>query len=386
MKIGFFTDDYLPVTHGVEISMSTFKKVLEKKGHQVFIYAPYTPGYKDKASNVFRFHSIKVIRKPEMRLAMPFLPKYKVGNILNFKLDIIHAHTPFSMGLLAKVIAKHQKIPLVYTHHTHYPEYAKIYLKEKVITPLLARFLSTRYANLADAIIAPSPKIEKLLREYGVKKKKPIHILSTGIDLKMFKKSDKNRLALRKKLKISPEKKALIFVGRMGKEKNVAFLLNAMNKILKKRQDIVLLMIGDGPYLANLQKMAEKLGLKGNIVFTKTIPHQEIPAYYQAADIFVFSSLTETQGIVVLEAIACGLPVVALEDSAFQGIIIDNKNGFLVKKALPTTFAKKVLELTNNPSLCKKFAQVSQKIVSNFSEEKQAEKLLAIYKNLLKIS
>ena len=384
MKIGFFTDDYLPVTHGVQISVSTFKKVLERMGHQVFIYAPYTPGYKDKTSNVFRFHSIKVIKKPEMRLAVPFLPKQKRGNILNFKLDVVHAHTPFTMGLLAKVIAKHQKIPLVYTHHTHYPEYAKIYLKEKVITPLLARFLSTRYANLADTIIAPSYKIKKLLREYGVKKKKPIHILSTGIDLKLFKKSKKNRLSLRKKLKISPKAKVLIFVGRMGKEKNVTFLLKSIKEVSKKEKDVILLMVGDGPFLANLQKMAEKMKLEDNILFTKNIPHLKIPAYYQAADIFVFSSLTETQGIVILEAIACGLPVVALEDSAFKGIAVNNKNSFLIKKALPTLFAKKVIELINNPSLCQQFSKASQKIVDNFSEEKQAERLITIYKELIK--
>jgi len=386
MKIGFFTDDYLPVTHGVEISVETFKKVLEKKGHQVFVYAPYTPGYKDETPNVFRFHAIKVIRKPEMRLAMPFLPKYKMGSVLDFKLDIAHAHTPFSMGLLAKVIAKHQKIPLVYTHHTHYPEYAKVYLKEKIITPFLARFLSTWYANLADAIIAPSYKIERLLREYGVKKKKPIHILSTGIDLKMFKKSEKNRLNLRKKLKISPETKVLIFVGRMGKEKNAAFLLKVTSEVLKKEPNILLLMIGDGSYLISLQKLAENLKIKKKVIFTKAIPHQEIPAYYQAADIFIFSSLTETQGIVMLEAIACGLPVVALADSAFEEIIIGNKNGFLIKKPLPRVFAKKVLELIDNPVLCQKFSKASQEIVNNFSEENQTEKLLTIYKNLLKVN
>jgi 1,2-diacylglycerol 3-alpha-glucosyltransferase len=135
MKIGFFTDTYLPVVHGVEISIETFRKSLEKMGHKVFIYAPHAPGYKDKNPNVFRFQSIRVIEKPEMRLAFPFLPKDHFGEIIDFKLDIAHAHTPFSMGLLAKYIADHQKIPLVYTHHTHYPEYAKFYLKEKVIAP-----------------------------------------------------------------------------------------------------------------------------------------------------------------------------------------------------------------------------------------------------------
>jgi 1,2-diacylglycerol 3-alpha-glucosyltransferase len=382
MRIGFFTDTYLPVIHGVEISIETFRKSLEKMGHKVFIYAPYTPGYQDKNPNVFRFQSIRVIKKPEMRLALPFLPKDHIKDILNFKLDICHSHTPFSMGILAKYISDYQKIPLVYTHHTHYPEYAKFYLKERVITPLLARFLTKWYANLAQAIITPSFKIKRLLLEYGVKKKKPIYVLPTGVDVKIFKKDKKAGLKLRRRLGLSQKDQILIFVGRMGREKNPEFLLKAFKEILRRKK-VYLLMIGDGPFLDGLKKLAKNLGIEKNVIFTGVIPHQKIPAYYQASDLFVFSSLTETQGIVILEALASGLPVVALKDDVFKEIIIDNKNGFLIKGNSLKSFTQKILKILEKPKLYQRLSAGALKISQNFSQENQAKKLIKIYQNLL---
>ena len=350
-------------------------------GHKVFIYAPHAPKYKDKGRNVFRFQSIKVIKKPEMRLALPFFPKNNIGRIADFKLDIAHAHTPFSMGLLAKYIAENQKIPLVYTHHTHYPEYAKCYIKEKVITPFLAKLFSTWYSNSADAVIAPSYKMERLLIEYGVRK--PIHILPTGINLNFFKKTKAAGLLIRKRLNIPKTSGVIIFVGRMGKEKNPEFLLESMAEILKKRKDVILLMVGDGPYLKEFQKLSQNLKIQNNVIFTRAISHKEIPAYYQASDAFVFASLTDTQGIVILEAMACGLPIVALKDDAFKEMVIENKNGFLVKKLSPKIFGEKVLLILNNSNLQRKLSFSSKKIVKDFSELKQAKKLLSIYKSLI---
>lgn len=381
MKIGFFTDTYLPVIHGVEVSIETFRKSLEKRGHKVFIYAPYAPGYKDKNKNVFRFRSIKVIKKPEMRFALPFLPKDHFDKIMNLKLDIVHSHTPFSMGLLAKYVADHQKIPLIYTHHTHYPEYAKFYLKEKIITPLLARFLSGWYSNMADAVIAPSFKIKKLLAEYGVKKTKPIYVLPTGVNINLFKKSAKRSFFVRRKFLIFPRAKVLIFVGRMGREKNLEFLLKSFSEVVKSAGDVFLLMVGDGPFLKELRELAGDLGIERNVVFTGAVPHKEIPDYYKAADVFVFSSKTETQGIVILEAMASGLPVVALKDEAFREIVIDGKNGFLVKSRKAKIFANKIL---NSFAFHGEFSKNSRETACEFSEEKQAEKLLGIYKDSMK--
>lgn len=383
MKIGFFTDSYLPAVHGVEISMEAFRTNLEKLGHEVFIYAPRSPGYKDKNPRVFRLESMRVVKEPEMRLAFPLAHKGKLKDIVNFKLDIVHAHTPFSLGLLGKFIAAHQKIPFIYTHHTHYPEYAKAYFKEKFILPKIAKAWSAWFCENSDAVIAPSYKIKKLLRDYGVKK--PIYVLPTGIDLKLFKrtaKSWKSARLLRKKLKLSEKDKLLVFVGRIGREKNIEFLIKSAAEIADKRSDVKFIIVGTGPYFQKYKTAVKKLGLN-NVVFTGAVPHKNLPVYYQAADLFVFASLTETQGIVILEAMASGLPVIALKDDAFREIVTDNKNGFLIDpNSSPAFFVKKALEILDDSALHKKFSRASLQIVKNFSEEKQAEKLAEIYKKL----
>ncbi len=381
MRVGFFTDTYLPVIHGVEVSIETSRKALEAMGHQVFIYAPKSPGYKDKNPNVFRFRSVRVIKKPEMRYAFNFLPVGRsFRKISHFKLDVAHAHTPFGLGLLAKYISERQLIPLIYTHHTHYPEYAKFYLKEEVLLPYLAKVYSTWFSNISGAVIAPSLKIKKLLLSYGVKKKTPIYVLPTGIDLKIFKKSLKSGQALRKKLKIPPEAKVLISVGRIGKEKNVEFLIKGFAEALKKRKDILLLMVGDGPFLKELKKIAQNLKIAQSIIFTGKVPRQKIPAFYQSADVFLFASLADTQGIVILEALACGLPVISLKDDALANVIVNNKNGFFVKQHSSKSFAQKIITLLDDLSLYKKFSARAVKTARKFSKESVAKELIKIYK------
>ncbi len=382
MRIGFFTDTYLPVIHGVVISIESFKKELEAAGHQVYIYAPESRGYKDKNPNVFRFKSVKVIKKPEMHYAFDFLPiGHSFKEVTHFKLDIVHAHTPFALGLLAKYISERQLIPLIYTHHTHYPEYAKAYLKEKIFLPYLAKIYSTWFSNVSDAIIAPSLKIKKLLRKYGVKKKIPIYILPTGINLKLFKKAREKAQILKKKLKISPKTKILLSVSRIGEEKNIEFLMRTMREILKKKDDFLFLLVGDGPFLGELKKIAKDLKIINNIIFTGRIPHKDIPLYYQAADLFVFASLTETQGIVILEALSSGLPIVALKDDALSGIVLDNKNGFLVERESPKLFSQKIIEPLEDSAIYKKFSKEAVKTVRQFSETNVAKKLIEIYKS-----
>ena len=161
MKIGFFTDSYLPAVHGVEISMEAFRTNLEKLGHEVFIYAPRSPGYKDKNPRVFRLESMRVVKEPEMRLAFPLAHKGKLKDIVNFKLDIVHAHTPFSLGLLGKFIAAHQKNSL-YLHASHPLSGIRQGLfQEKFILPKIAKAWSAWFCENSDAVIAPSYKIKK---------------------------------------------------------------------------------------------------------------------------------------------------------------------------------------------------------------------------------
>lgn len=378
MRVGFFTDCYLPSGFGVETSIETFRKTLEQMGHSVFVFAPYFPGYKDENPNVFRFRSVRVIKKPPMHLAFPFLPLNGLKQRVDLPLDIVHSQTPFGMGLLGKYVSYHQKIPLLYTHHTHYPEYVKVYFKEKLVLPKLAEFLVKWYSDMCNGVIAPSLKIKRLLQKYGVKKQ--IFVLPTGINLEFFRKKPGLRERIRKQLTIKASQKVLLFVGRMGKEKNLDFLIKALAEIVKIIPQARLVMVGDGPYLPFLKELALNLGLAENTIFTGSVSYPEIPGYYQAADVFLFASLTDTQGLVILEAIASGLPVVALKDEAFSQMVLAHKNGFLIKKASPRDFAQKVIKLLENPVLWKNFSKQSQRIAQGLSKENQTKRLLQIYR------
>ena len=169
----------------------------------------------------------------------------------------------------------------------------------------------------------------------------------------------------------------------MAKEKNLEFLIKMFREILNGKSNVLMLMVGDGPHLKNLYRIAKNLNLMKNIRFTGLISRETMPTFYQVADIFVFPSLTDTQGLVILEAIACGLPVVALKDDVLQEMVIDNKNGFLIEKSSAAIFAGQVLKILDDASLYERFSENSLKISRNFSNKNQAEKLLDIYKAAL---
>ena len=387
MRIGFFTDSYLPALHGVEVSVEAFRKSLQRAGHDVFVYAPAVPRYRDTHRNVFRLKSVRVIEQPEMRLAFPFAEHGYLRDLLRVKLDLVHAHTPFTMGLLGKHVSVRQRIPLVYTHHTHYPEYAKAYFKERVVLPYLAQALSAWFCNTSDAVLAPSPKIARLLRHYGVTK--AIHILPTGIRLAQFRKttaSQRRARALKRAACIAATAKVMLFVGRMGHEKNVEFLIHAFDQLRRERSDVAFILVGDGPVLPQLRALAKRRRLR-DIVFAGAIPHNEIAAWYQASDLFVFASLTDTQGIVVLEALASGLGVVALRDAAFTDMVINGTTGLLVNpKASARVFAKRILMALDNAQLRRDFARNGVQTARHFTEHQQAKKLLRIYQELVSAS
>jgi 1,2-diacylglycerol 3-alpha-glucosyltransferase len=381
LRIGFFTDSYLPATHGVEVSIETFRKNLERAGHRVFVYAPAVPGYTDSNRRVFRLKSIRAIDTPEMRLAFPVVEDGNIRELTRRPLDIVHVHTPFTVGLLGKYIATHQHVPIIYTHHTHYPEYAKAYLKDRVVLPFLAKSLSAWFSNISDAVIAPSPKIRALLRSYGVRR--PIYVLPTGMRLQRFRRTRtcaRKARALRLRLGIAPDAKVLLFVGRLGREKNIDFVIRAFAELKQMRREVRLVLVGDGPIRDQLKSLVTRLGLKETTSFTGSVAHAEIASYYQVADLFVFSSLTDTQGIVVLEAIASGLPVVALRDEAFTSMVKNGRNGFLLRPdASPALFARRVAALLENQAQRRRFSAASVRIARECSEEEQARRLTRVY-------
>lgn len=372
----------------MSVSIEIFRKALENRGHQVFVYTLEVPGYEDTNPRVFRFKSVRIVKDPEVRQLKPWVGLTPIGHtseeISSVKLDIVHAHTPSSMGILAKKFSKGQKIPIVYTHHADFPETIKFYWKDRIIFPRIARAYLKWFCNGVDAVIAPSLKIKKVLRRYGVKEAVPIHILPTGLDRSIFKKSIEGRAWIRKKLGIASDANVLIYTGRLGPEKNIKFLLKVFRGVKDRVDNAMLMIVGEGPSLRDLKQASKDLDLGKSVIFTGQIPYEEIHEYYSAANIFIFASFSEAQPLVIIEAMACGLPIVTLDEDSLHGIIEEGVSGFLVKNRSEKDFVNKTVKLLKDDEMYKRFSKSALELVADFSREKTAKKLEEIYKSLVK--
>lgn len=368
MRIGFFTDTYTPQINGVVTSITLFKTALEARGHEVFVFAP-TPETPEDADDTVRFRSLPFVFQPEMRMAAPV--SLEALRLLDeVDLDVVHAHDPFAIGLFGLRVARRHKIPYVHTYHTLYPEYVH-YVWETRLTKRLAERLSREYCDACDSIIAPSSKVEDYLREWGVKG--AIEILATGVDIDKYTTVDEVRInALRAKLKLKPEDRVALFMGRLGREKNVEALIRAFWHC--RCEGTKLVICGDGPHRAELAELVDELALKNRVLFAGYLEGADTVAAYHLADLFAFASTTETQGLVVAEAMSAGLPVVAAEDRAVEDFVSDGETG-LVVPGRPEDLAHAFDALLENEPRRKAYADAAAARARDFSIEHQAEKL-----------
>lgn len=378
MKIGIFTECYTPVMNGVVVSIETFKKALEARGHEVFVFAPDN----DDAivsSNVYRFPSIKLSKKlypvifPSVEIQKTYLPDEILPG-----LDIIHSQHMFTAGALAKYVAKKYNKPLVYTYHTLITEYANKYAF--FLAPLIRNYLkkaSVDFCNCADTVVTPSSCMGKILKSWGVKK--PIEIIMTGINPSDYKRYTSGEL--RKKYNINPGAKLLLFVGRIAPEKNILFLLKSFQIIEKKYPNVHLLIVGGGPEEKYYQNEIEKIGLKDKITMTGMLPKEEANKIFGMADIFSYPSYTETQGIVVAEAMASGTVPVAVNKMGPTDLIHDGEDGYLTKLTI-SDFSDKILRILKDDKLRAKFAENGLKRIEEFSIKTSVDQIEALYKKI----
>ena len=325
MRIGIFTDSYKPYTSGVVTSITTFRDELTQLGHEVHIFAPSYPHYEDEEPNVYRFYSVPSPTNTDFTLAIPIYPG--LGTLVkHLRLDIIHVHSPMIMGRVGLRYARKYNIPLVFTYHTRYDQYvhyvpvAQDFAKEVTVK------YSSSFCNHCDHIIVPSEDIRTIVQENEVRK--PVTVIPTGIPLQKFENGDS--AWLRANFDIPTENKILLFVGRLTKEKNLNFLIETFRIIKDKMPKTSLVLTAQGPLEDELKALCSQLGLSAqDVVFTGAVPYDTLGNVYHSADLFVFSSLTETQGLVLTEAMACGLPVVAVRASGVQDMVDDGVDGLL---------------------------------------------------------
>ncbi len=372
MRIGIFTQTYLPTTNGVVSSIEIFRKALEKAGHTFYVFAPKVGDYQDENPRVYRFPSITLPKHRDYPVAVPYFPGL-TRLVKSLRLDLIHAQHIFTICALGLRLAQRLKIPFVHTEHTLIAEYAHYMplLHSSVRSYLIWRVRT--FCNRSDRVIAPSPAMKQTLEDYGVRI--PISVNPTGINVGEYQRIDDR--AARTRWQIPEKAKILMYVGRIAEEKNITVILEVFRHLARKRE-VHLMLVGSGPEEARYKAWVERHNLTQKVTWTGMLPHAEVIKLFGVAHIFLFPSVTDTQGIVLAEALAAGAPVVAANKMGPTAIIEDEKNGFLVPpRAKP--FIDRVETLLDNEVLWHTLSAAARVRAQDFSIERTSARLEEIY-------
>jgi 1,2-diacylglycerol 3-alpha-glucosyltransferase len=380
LHIAFFTNYYHPVVNGVVRSVASFRETLMKQGHNVFVFAQSDDSYKDNEPFIFRYPSLP-LPLGDISAALPVSPF--VDQLLPaLKLDVIHTHHPILLGQTAARKAAEMGLPLVFTFHTQYWEYTHyVPFPQEAIQEFLKNAIHKwlrDFMQKCQHIIIPSESMKDfLVKEYGLDTN--YTVIPTGTNLEPFLSADGD--VVRKEQGWQDET-ILISVGRLAPEKNWETLLRAFAKVYPEHQDLRLVLIGDGPSREDLKSMATELGIAERVTFLGSIPFGEVPGYLKAADIFSFASVTETQGLVTIEAMAAGLPIVAVDASGTRDIVEHGKQGFLVEND-PDTLAKALHELLSDSHQLKRFSNSALKKAKTFDVNQLSRQLVDVYEQAI---
>lgn len=378
MRIGIFTDSYKPYTSGVVTSIVTFKEELMRMGHEIYIFAPNYPNFTEKEPGVYRYYSLPSPTNPDYTLAVPVYPG--MPNLLRrLNLDLIHVHSPFTMGRVGLHYARRFGLPIVFTYHTLYDQYVHyVPVAQDLARDVTVRY-STRFCNQVNHVIVPTVEVEEILHGYGITT--PISVIPTGVPVHRIENGDSTWL--RRNYNIPEENRILLFVGRLTKEKNLEFLIKAFKEVREKIPATTLVLTAQGPLENDLKKLAVKLGfsLEQDVIFTGAHPFETVVDIYHSSDLFVFSSVTETQGLVLIEAMAAGLPVVAVKANGVLDMVDDGVNGILTPCEIEP-FASAICKLLSDDTIYKEYRQNARKKADSLSSQAMARKLEAVYNQL----
>ena len=379
MNIAMFTNTYLPHVGGVARSVSTFEEELRRRGDQVNIIAPGFDGAEESTEHVFRVPAIRNFNGSDFSLRIP-QPGLVSRYIDQVQPDLIHTHHPFLLGDAGLRTAYERHLPLVFTHHTMYEQYTHYLPLDSDAMKRFAIQMATEYCNLCDHVIAPSQSLEKLLRKRGVEV--PITSIPTGIDLEFF--GSGHGLRFREEWGIPEEAPVIGHVGRLAAEKNLAYLARAVGRYLADHPKTIFLVVGDGCFRSEMEEMLASYASPRQIVFAGCQTGQNLADAYAAMDAFAFSSQSETQGMVIAEALAAGNPVVALDGPGVREVVSD-QNGFLLDGDAPEAeFADALGRLLANPHQLKKLSQSARLSAGPFGLSCCTDRLSELYRTLIR--
>lgn len=378
MKICMFTNTYLPHVGGVARSVHFFAKDLRALGHRVMVIAPTFPDAKsleEDSEEVLRVPAIQNFNGSDfsVRIALPFLIDEAIDEMGP---DIIHSHHPFLLGDAAMRAAHRRRLPLVFTHHTRYEDYTHYVGSDSDGMQRFAIHLSTEYANLCHRVVAPSRSIARLLARRGVKT--PVTEIPTGVDTVFFANGDGDRF--RADNGLPADAPVVGHLGRLAPEKNLDYLARSVVRALSDRPEARFLVVGEGPSAESMAEIFKEAGLSDRLLLAGRQTGQDLADAYAAMDLFAFASLSETQGMVLVEAMAAGKPVVALDAPGAREVVTDRENGrLLADEADEETFARALRKLLDDPDERRRMATAAQKTADDLSRERCAERLAEAY-------
>lgn len=381
MHIALFTNYYLPVVNGVVRSVESFREALTRQGHNVFVFAQTNGDYEDKAPFIFRYPSLTLPTQAEIPAVIPVSP-FADQLLPSLKLDVIHTHHPVLLGQTAASKAQELNLPLVFTFHTQYREYTHYFpLPQETIQDFLkgtVRNWLKEFMRKCQHIVIPSESMKEILmRDYGLRDR--FTVIPTGIDLEPYEGADGNELRTREKWQ---DDIVLVSTGRLAPEKNWETLLQAAAKVHQDHPDLRVVLIGDGPIKEALQDLAIELGIADRVTFTGKLPFEEVAVHLKAANLFGFASVTETQGLVTMEAMAAGLPVVAVDASGTRDIVDDGKQGFLVPNDADA-LAASINELIESPEKMRRLSNNALDKAKTFEVDYLTERLVDVYEQAI---
>ncbi|MDP2679674.1 MAG: glycosyltransferase [Rhodoferax sp.] len=382
MKILFISDVYFPRINGVSTSMETYHRNLRLLGHIVHVIAPDYSRPSSDETDIMRVPSRRVPFDPEDRLMSFKWVMNQLAKIRSENYDIIHIQTPFVAHYLGVKLSRMLGIPCVETYHTFFEEYLHHYVP--LVPKKVTRFLATRFSrhqgNSLDGMVVPSKPMLKVLKSYGITTQ--TEVIPTGIEPASFVLGD--RAAFRAKHGIPQGRPVILFVGRVAHEKNIGFLLKVVDRIRHEISDVLFVIAGEGPAVKSLEHEVMDLRINENVMFVDYLDrHTDLNDCYRAADVFVFSSRTETQGLVLLEAMAQGVPVVSIAELGTRDVLRDGV-GVLIAREELTDFSGKVVAMLGDEKGRKALGDSGREYASEWSAKKQAKRMLNFYISVLK--
>ena len=377
LRIAMFSDSVLPVMNGVSVSVDALVSELRNQGHSVHIFAARFPKHREQDSNTYRFRAIETPWTKGFPLAYPpflrMLRKFR-----RHEFDIIHTHTIGILGFVGLRWAQSHEIPIVSTYHTLYDRYAHyvpILLPRRYARFKIAKHTNFYY-NSVDHVITPSEASVRWLRRHSVRK--PVTVIPTGAKPRTFH----DRSEVRQAFGIPPEQRVMLWVGRLAIEKNMETLFEMASLAFAQDPQLRLWLVGDGPYRGACQTLARRFAVGDRVRFVGLVPHEEVSRYYSAADVFVFSSMTETQGLVVQEAMTHGLPAICVGGGGASASIEEGINGCIVKND-PRQFASTVLQVLRDDELYSSLSDGAARSVRLRGTSEMCEHVVQVYRQVI---